>query len=344
MKKNQNKKKVLIAILLIVIFAMCFIPPKNNNSKYKLEIISSYGDNQAYHPKVLTFKEKWNGYKYWMSYTPYPKGDDARENPHIAVSNDLINWKAPNEKNVALDEPSVKISKKSYNSDSHIVYNNKKNVLECYWRYVNDVNNEVYIYKKVSSDGTNWSNKEVVAYSSDRKKKDYISPAIIYENGVYKIWYVDTKNVLTYATATEDAKWHDEKVIDLKYEKNLKTWHLDVISTNKGYEMIVVAFDKWDNHNDMSLYYSYSKDGISWSQAKVILKPATKTSNWDNKGIYRSTFIYENGKYYVYYGATSRDYNHGIGFAYGEDIFDLKGTNTNFKNKKEVEELIKKIK
>ena len=48
-----------------------------NNSKYQLNIISEYGDNEAYHPKVLSFENDWNGYKYWMSYTPYPQGDDS---------------------------------------------------------------------------------------------------------------------------------------------------------------------------------------------------------------------------------------------------------------------------
>ena len=36
---------------------------KNNevyhNASYKLKLISAYGDNEAYHPKVLNFKEKW---------------------------------------------------------------------------------------------------------------------------------------------------------------------------------------------------------------------------------------------------------------------------------------------
>ena len=67
--------EVIIGIILIVIFALCFIPPNDYNSKNKLNIISTYGDNEAYHPKVLTFKEKWNGYKYWMVSTPYPKNN-----------------------------------------------------------------------------------------------------------------------------------------------------------------------------------------------------------------------------------------------------------------------------
>ena len=47
----------------------------------KLDIISSYGDDQAFHPKVLNFEKPWNGYRYWMAYTPYPGADQRKENP-----------------------------------------------------------------------------------------------------------------------------------------------------------------------------------------------------------------------------------------------------------------------
>lgn len=341
----NKKKKVVIGIILVLIFALCFIPsPKTTyNSKTKLEIVSSYGDNQAYHPKVLSFPNKWNGYKYWMSYTPYPKGEDAKENPHIAVSNDLITWKEPGPNINPLDEPQNKQAGKRYNSDSHIVYNSDTNMMYCYWRYVDDIENKGIIYRLESKDGIHWNNKTITAYSNDRKKKDYVSPAILYENGIYKMWYVDKKGIVKYATSQDGISWIDQRVIHIKYEKKLQTWHLDVISTQKGYEMLVVAFDDWKNHNDMSLYYASSNDGVQWSEAKEIVKPTIQTTYWDNKGLYRSSFIYENGKYYVFYGGTSKTYTHGIGLMYGKDIFHLKKVDTNFKSKKQIEKLKKKL-
>lgn len=264
----NKKKKIAIGIVLIVIFALCFIPSKQGwyNCKNKLEIVSSYGDNQAYHPKVLAFPNGWNGYKYWMSYTPYPKGEDAKENPHIAVSNDLINWKEPAKNVNPLDEPEDRQAGKRYNSDSHIVYNSDTNMMYCYWRYVDDIKNEVIIYRLESNDGIHWNNKKVTAHSNNRKNKDYISPAIIYANRIYKMWYVDQGNIVKLAISDDGIYWKDTNTIKIEYEKNLKTWHLDVISTKKGYEMIVVAYDKWTNRNDMSLYYTSSKDGVNWKR------------------------------------------------------------------------------
>ena len=320
----NKKKKIIVWIILILIFSLCFIPSQKINAKHKLNIVSSYGDNEAYHPKVLAFKNGWNGYKYWMSYTPYPKGDDSKENPHIAVSNDLINWKTPEGLKNPLDEKFNDGIKKQYNSDSHIVYNSDTNELECYWRFVDDVNNQVIIYRKKTLDGIHWGEKEITAYSLDRKQKDYVSPSIIYENKVYKMWYVDKNNIVRYATSVDGINWIDKQEVKIDYEQKLKTWHLDVISTEKGYEMLVVAFDKWENHNKMSLYYTNSIDGINWKVAKTIIKPTNKTNNWDNLGIYRSSFIYEDGKYYVFYGGTSKKYHHGIGLLYGENIYNLK--------------------
>lgn len=344
-KKNISKKKVIIAIILIAIFMACFIPnPEEYNSMHQLNIVSPYGDKEAYHPKVLNFKEKWNGYKYWMSYTPYPQGDDAKENPCIAASNDLINWNTPNGLTNPLDTPSDTRPQLRYNSDSHIVYNNDLNRLECYWRYVNDVDNEAIIYRRCSTDGINWSKKEVALTLKTRiQNHDCVSPAILYENGIYKMWYVSKNNTVKYMTSKDGLHWDNKQIIKIKYEDKVKTWHLDVIHTEKGYEMIAVAYTKWEKHNDMNLYYTFSEDGINWRESKVIVKPMTGTTRWDNRGIYRSSFIYEDGMYYVYYSGTSQELHHGIGLMYGKDILKLKRVKTNYEDNKEVEKLKEKI-
>lgn len=343
MKQKTKLKKYLIAIVVILIFAACFIPPQNYNSKNKLNIVSPYGDNEAYHPKVITFKEKWNGYKYWMSYTPYPQGDDSKENPCIVASNDLITWETPKGLKNPIDIPEDTRPQTRYNSDSHILYNNILNRMECYWRYVDDIKNEAVIYRSYTENGVNWSNKEVAFIGKPRNKKDYVSLAILFENNIYKMWYVNKRNTLTYAESEDGKIWRNEQVIKLAYDEDVKTWHLDVIHTEKGYEMIAVAYKNWKLHNDMNLYYSMSKDGIKWTTATKIMEPTTKTENWDNRGIYRSSFVYENGIYYVFYSGTSKELHHGIGLMYGKDIHKLKKNGINYKNKKEVERLKQRI-
>ena len=206
-------KYYMIIIIILILFLGHGLIFNREKRTYKLEIISSYGDNEAYHPKVITFNKKWNGYKYWMSYTPYPGGNSGYENPHIAVSNDLINWYAPNKKNISLDEVKNKYKKKRYNSDAHIVYNKDKDTIICYWRYVDDVAGSVTIFKRETSDGITWTAKEKVLYSKDRHKKDYVSPAIIYEDSTYKMWYVDVYNTIRYAESPDGMNWTDKNKI-----------------------------------------------------------------------------------------------------------------------------------
>lgn len=299
----------------------------NHNAKSRLKIVSSYGDNQGTHPKVLYFENGWNGYKYWMVYSPYPFSDDSKENPHIKVSNDLIHFTEPEGfKNPLSDTPSDYENMVIYNSDPHIVYNDDEDILECYFRRVDDVKDEVIVYKMTTKDGVHWTDKEEVL-KDKRSIHDYVSFAIIYDNGLYRMWYINKNNTLTYEESTDGYNYKNRKVINLKYENsNLKTWHLDVIKTDIGYEMITVAYESWVGRNSMNLYYSSSSDNETWEVATPIIKPSN--NGWDNGGMYRSSFIKVDGIYYVYYSGVSKEYARGIGLSYGNNIKNLKGFNS----------------
>ena len=66
-----------------------------HNAAYKLDLNDGKTDMHATHPKILNFKEKWNGYKYWLVYSPYPFANDKYENPWLVASNDLKKWETP---------------------------------------------------------------------------------------------------------------------------------------------------------------------------------------------------------------------------------------------------------
>jgi hypothetical protein len=292
----------------------------DNLSNFYLKLINSNGDNEVTHPKVISFNKKWNGYKYWIAYTPYPKGNQAQENPHIMVSNDLVNWQVKKGFENPLDEPEDKDYQKVYNSDTHLVYNSDTDRLECYWRYVNDKENKVIIYKRTTRNGINWTEKEIVL-ENERNKVDYLSPAIIYENRKYMFWYVDRDKTVKYMEYDLNTKeWTTPRIIDIKYsDEKLKSWHLDVIKTKDSYEMIIVAFSDWNKRSKMNLYYSKSEDNINYTEAKEILKAA------NNGGIYRSSILYINNTYYIFYSEITKKYKRGVGIVYGTDIDNLNG-------------------
>jgi len=303
----------------MIIYHKKKIKYKFNSNPIVLDNNDSY--LQGYHPKVIYFSKCFNGYKYWMAYTPYPKANQTKENPCIIVSNDLIHWKTPQGINNPLDIPIIS-NDSSYNSDTHLLFNEDTQKLEIFWRYVNLLENKVIIYRKTSQNGIIWSEKEIFLISTNRKKCDYISPAIIYEKGIYKIWYISRKKI--YYMEKRNNEFTLAKILKINYRGNYHSWHLDIIYNKKKklYELIACAYIK--KRKAMPLFYSSSKDNISWSKFILILKPAIGTSKFDSQGLYRSSLLFLKGIYYLFYSAHDKYYNVGIGIMFGRKIKYLK--------------------
>ncbi len=296
----------------------------NKNAINKLNIISAYGDNEAYHPKVLYFEKGWNGYKYWMAYSPYPKADDKKENPHIVASNDMIRWETPQGLKNPLDNvDETHVKNKIYNSDPHLVYNNELDQIECWWRYVDDVKDRVVIYRRTSKDGIEWESKEVI-FDNKRSKKDYISPTVIYKDGKYNLWFIGDGYKLQYWESSNLKEWNNKRTININYQnKTLQTWHFDIVYTNGLYEAVLTSFNKGEKRNNMNLYYTKSYDNIDWESPKLIMTPSFDSNSWDNKGLYRGSLLHIEDKYYLFYSAFSWSEERGIGLVSGSKIDKL---------------------
>ena len=326
-KTNENYiTKIIVFFIVIMSIGIVFrkIYYKEIINSERINIITYKNDNQGYHPKVLYFEKKWNGFKYWMAFTPYKNANSDLENPCINASNDMINWEVPNGLINPLDIP-INVDKVHYNSDTHLVYNNSSNQLEIFWRFVNDKDNEVTIYKSTSSDGTNWSDKEVFLYSPNRKEQDYVSPAIILENNKYRIWYVHRQKVWYMEKTVDNNKLTEAKTLDINYKNNMKTWHLDLIHNENMYEMVTVAYQNVNNRSEMSVYYTKSKDNIKWDIPQEIIKPSTISNKFDSYGLYRASILKKDKNYYIFYSGHDTQYNVGIGLMFGNDINRLRG-------------------
>lgn len=298
----------------------------------KLNIISSYGDSHAFHPKVQNFSKPWNGYKYWMAYTPYPGADQTKENPHIAVSNNKVDWTTPEGMKNPLDPlKPFEDPQNQYNSDTHLVYRADLDTLECYYRQVDNNRNTDTLFKRTTTDGLHWTDR-VKVLSTNTGQDGLLSPAIVYEDGKYKMWTVNYTSdyPILYRESEDGFIWTSPRIIKIPYEnKNLRNWHLDVIHTDNGYEMLISAFFHGDNHLQMNLYYSHSNNNIDYSTPTTVLKPSSFPKAWDNRGIYRSCFFKENNNYYVFYSGIGYpkgiNGSRGVGLTVGPSISDLKG-------------------
>lgn len=305
----------------------------SSNSISKLNLINSdstiesYYPNNAYHPKLIDMGKEWNGYRFWLSYTPYPSGNDYYENPQIVGTNDLINYSE-----VKFTEPPLANYKKSvrYNSDSHLVYNKELDRLELFWRYTDYDTDYMALYMRYSYDGDNWSDKLVYFETYEKEKYDMVSPAIIRDDGAYKVWYVCHYQL--YYRELRNGVWSQPQPTDLTFEDGAYVWHPDVIKTNRGYELLACATTNKKDRKHMNLYFSASEDGLSWETAMKVASPSEDYTAWDGGGLYRPSFIYANNHYIVMYSARNDYDDFGTGLLVGRNMFNLHGTDLDYIN------------
>lgn len=351
MKKVLNNKKIISIIIIIIIFVGLIISvtclynrtnvctgkdtSNKSNALKKLDFPTAYNTSEITHTSLINFPNRWHGYKYWLAATPYPKGDSSKENPHIFVSNNLIDWSIPKGLTNPLDEIDTKKTPNNYNSDTHLIYNEKKKHLELFWRYVDKINNTITIYYITSKNGIDWTDKQV-SYYGVFKKSDMLSPAIIKEKDIYMLWYVDDDFKINYRESKDLKIWSNPTIVNISFENSkLASWHIDIAKNDGKYEMLISAFERkslrrnYKDRKNMSLYYSSSFDNINWTKAKVMIKPSNNKTRWDGRSLYRSSFIKENNYYLVLYSGISCDGHRGAGLAYGKSLGDLSGLRKN---------------
>lgn len=298
------------------------------NAKSPLVTPTYDGSNQAVHPDVLYAPNGWNGYKYLMGLTPYPNGNDDYENPQILVSNDGSNFNYLKGSKNPLDTPKD-VANGGHYSDINICL--VDDILEVYFRYnpsssdnknTDNGTNMVYVMK--SKDGIKWSEKELVLDPDTfNKKYDYVSPIIIYDKGVYKIWFSNYSSDLYY---TETDNWKDFKDVEVcKFEdkpSDFHLWHHDLIKTDLGYEIVINGYSNNEAGNQ-GLYYAVSKDGVNFLPMKNLFNPSEGEESFDNGTLYKSSLVRLKNRYLLYYSARSKSGQWRIGLAEEKDITEL---------------------
>ena len=256
------------------------------NPPYPLKLDMTYkdGQNQPTHPSVLYFPDGWNGHKYWMAYTPYPYNTNKYENPCITFSDDGYVW---SEKGISnpIDKPTQSMY---YFSDAHLIYNTSNNTLECLYRGV-DMNNgsTEEFYKMYSTDGLTWGNRTRINGFVG------LSPSMIYDNGIYKLWTQEATYGLNYYESSDGITFDFVRTINIKCDEKV-AWHLDVVKTNKGYEF-VGCYDSF-------IAYAKSDDNITYSEPQKILLLGYE-NNFDSVQLYRPCLVRKNNGIMLYYGA-----------------------------------------
>ena len=296
---------------------------EHSNASKPLNIVNYLRDTQNVHPSVEYFPNGWNGYKYWVAYTPYPFSNATYENPSIAVSNDQVIWTTPDGVTNPLNYPPAGFS---YNSDVDLVYRDDINTLEMIFRQVIDYNTTFNkkILKITTTDGKNWSEPKSVFELE--KNEDMLSPSVMFEDGKYKLWYVEDSVIKYIESADKGVSWTNPITLAIDYG-NLRPWHFDVKHTDLGYEFI---FGTHQSVNEQYALWHVVQKGNTFTKPQMIMQPPANKYAIDNQQLYRPSFYKENGVYYIYYSYKNDNNVWGIALVHGRNILNLSEINQDY--------------
>jgi len=271
------------------------------------------GSGQCVHPSIVHFSNKWKGHRFWMVFTPYPKGNPLYENPSILVSNDGDAWKVPE----GLSNP-IDLIESSHFSDPDLFYDEESDSLWCY--YCSLLNLEIFrIFRKTSSNGIKWCEAEKMLESIE---DDLMSPTMVKIDSIYYLWTVNRfPNIIKRRSSSDGLEWSPPItcVID-RLPSGKEPWHLDVeyIEDINEYWMLLTVVNIGTSGKSSCLCFARSKDGLKWNVKDGYFLDVGKT--WDNNLIYKASGIVLNDIYHIWYSACDglRNWHIGRTFAIRE--------------------------
>lgn len=253
-----------------------------------LEINTFDGSGSLTHPSVLYFEDKWNGYHYWMAYTPYDNNNVELENPCIVASNNGIDWVLPN----GCKNPLLKIIKKkkpyTFYNDPFLLFTDR---LELWYRYTiegKQLINEVY--RITSKDGSHWSKPEKMI---ENDGSCYMSLSIVQKGQKYYLYYFDMDYQFNVRSSNDLIHWSEESVLQVENYKK-KFWHGEVRWVNNHFELLFL--DK-----EYGLYLANSKDGIIFKDCVLLnINYVPKEYFYKEQVVYKSSILHVKDMIYLY--------------------------------------------
>ncbi|MGE5437425.1 MAG: hypothetical protein ACM3O3_09390 [Syntrophothermus sp.] len=130
-------------------------------------------------------------------------------------------------------------------------------------------------------------------------------PNIIYEDGIYKMWYAGINNsakcFIFYATSTDGINWEKkyEPILTPNININWASYSVNtpkVIKVNGTYKMYFTGWADPSGHWNIGL--ATSSDGINWTMNTT---PVLQGTSGDKYQLVPGDIVMYNGKYYLYY-------------------------------------------
>lgn len=178
----------------------------------------------------LFFFDKWNGYRYWGAFAPYPGANNAYENPCLVVSNNGWTWIVP----PGVTNPVIAKPADGNNSDPSLVAAPDGTKLYLVWTAENLPGNTAEVRVSESTDGINWSAPRTLFGFNREKSNDLATPCLWFNGTQWKCIVhnhskaggigVDTQ-VATASGTDIYTGWGSFSSIDMIHPDGLGWWH-----------------------------------------------------------------------------------------------------------------------
>ncbi|MDR0365681.1 MAG: hypothetical protein LBH68_02460 [Bifidobacteriaceae bacterium] len=267
-----------------------------------LDIPTYDGSGQATHFNVQFAEEGFQGHTYWMTMTPYPFEDGSKENPSVLVSKDGRVWTEP----VGITNPVSGVpqdaDRKGHYSDGYLLRGPEG--FELWFRYnpakdgqIKPDNSHNLIYRMTSPDGINWSEKETVF---DGNGQAYMSPSLLFEDGLYRLWYSNYGGAILYTESSDLKSWTEPAPVEIELTDGYVPWHQEIVATDLGLEALVLGYQpNGSGGSRFALFYTQSQDGLNLGQGRLIdpvgIDPALAGYHF-----YKSSLVKHCGEYRLY--------------------------------------------
>jgi hypothetical protein len=226
-----------------------------------------------------------------MAMTPYPAGDNTKENPSILVSNDRETWMEP----AGINNPISPYPAEGYQADTCLIF--EDGVLYCFYHH--QINPNVAVEYRTSSNGIEWSEPTTAVTDINYS---LLSQSIIKRNGIFEMYYINSDyhpHRLERRTAEMlDGAWSAAEVLNLDPPIPLDNlWHIDVVEDAGLLWMLV------NTEAQSRLFLAVSGDGgVNWSIGLTPVIPNPPENAWDAL-LYRGSVIKTDTGFDCWYSA-----------------------------------------